>query len=154
MVNQHCNPHAHAELYDSIALLAPPWGSAVDFGGAKIRARIALSLGAVPPNPGLNSACNLYADGGFDDSITHMAPPWGSAVDFGGRGICARIALSLGAVRQNRGLNSALNLHADAGFVDSITPLAPQFGLQFTSGDQRFAPESRFRSELSARTVD
>ena len=72
-------------------------GSAVHSGGQKIRARIALSLGAVPPNPGVNLACKMHADDEFDDSITHLAPPWGSAVDFGGAKIRARIALSFGA---------------------------------------------------------
>ena len=90
-LNSACDFHADVEFDDRIPLLAPPWGSAVHFGGPKIRARIALSLGAVPPNPGVNLACNLLADAGFDDSITHMAPPWGSAVDFGGHKIRARI---------------------------------------------------------------
>ena len=113
MVNLHSNHHAHAEFNDSITLLAPQWGSAVHFGGPKIRARIALSLGAVRPNTGVNSACNLHANAEFVDSITLLAPHWGSAVQFGGAKTCARIALSLGAVRPNTEVNSACNLHAD-----------------------------------------
>ena len=128
-MNLACNLHADAEFDDSITHLAPPWGSAVDLGGAKIRARIALSLTAGRSNPRLNLACNLHADAEFDDSITHLAPPWGSVVDFGGAKIRARIALSLGAVRSNPRVNSARNLHADAEFDDSITHLAPPMGV-------------------------
>ena len=84
-------------------------GPAVHFGGPKIRARTALSLVAVRPNGRLNSACNLHADGGFVDSVTLLAPQWESAIEFGGAKFHARIALSLGAVRQNRGVNSACN---------------------------------------------
>ena len=78
-----------------------PWASAIEFGRAKIRARIALSLGAVRQNRGVNSACNYATDAEFVDSITLLAPQWGSAVDFGGAKIRARIALSFGAVRPN-----------------------------------------------------
>ena len=102
MLNLHRNHHAHAEFNDSITLLAPQWGSAVHFGGTKIRARIALSLGAVRPNARPNSACNQHADVEFVDSITLLAPQWGSAVHFGGPKIRARIALSLGASFQTR----------------------------------------------------
>merc|ERR1711965_16405 len=108
--------------------MAPQWGSAVDFGGAKIRDRIALSLGAVRQNRGVNSACKYVTDAEFVDSITLLAPQWWSAVDFGGAKIRARIALSLGAVRQNRGVISACNYFTDAEFVDSITLLVPQWG--------------------------
>ena len=101
-LNSACNLHADAEFVDSITLLAPQWGSAVHFGGPKIRARIALSLGAVRSNTGLNSACNLHADAGFVDSITLLAPQWGSAVHFGGPESRLRIALSLGASAQTR----------------------------------------------------
>ena len=90
------------------------------------------------PNTGVNSACNLHADVEFVDSITLLAPPWGSAVHFGGPKIRVRIALSLGAVRPNTGGNSACNLHAYVEFVDGITLLAPPWGVcspQFTSGD-------------------
>ena len=69
MLNLHCNHHAHAEFDDSITLLAPPWGSAVHFGGAKIRARIALSLKAVRQNSRLNLHCDHHAHADFDDSI-------------------------------------------------------------------------------------
>ena len=86
---------ADAESVDGITLLAPQWGSAVDFGGAKIRARIALSLGAVPPNSRVNLHCNHDAHAESDDSITLLALPWGSAVQFGGTKIRARIALPL-----------------------------------------------------------
>ena len=92
---------ADAEFVDSITLLAPPWGSAVHFGGAKIRARIALPFGAVRPKSMVNLHCNHHAHAEFDDSITLVPPPWGSAVDFGGAKIRAKIALSCGAVRQN-----------------------------------------------------
>ena len=125
-LNLHCNHHARADFDDCITLLAPQWGSAVHFGGAKIRARIALSLRAVRPNSRLNLHCNHHAHAEFDDSISLLAPPWGSAVHFGGAKIRARIALSYGAVPPNARLNSACNLHADAEFVDSITLLAPQ----------------------------
>ena len=110
----------------TIILLAAQWGSAVDFGGAKIRTRITSSLGAVRQNRGVNSACNYVTDAEFVDSIALLAPQWGSAVDFGGAKIRLRIALSLGAVRQNRRVNSAGNYVADAEFVDRITLLAPQ----------------------------
>ena len=98
-LNSACNLHADVEIDDCITHLAPPWGSAVDFGGAETRPRIALSLIAVRSNPRLNSACYLHADVEFDDSITHLAPPWGSAVHFGGPETRLRIALSLGAAR-------------------------------------------------------
>ena len=120
MLNLHCNHDAQAGFDDSITLLAPQWGSAVHFGGPKIRARIALSFGAVPPNARVNSACNLHADAEFVDSITLLAPPWGSAVHFGGAKIRARIALSFGAVRPYARSNSACNLHAHVEVVDSI----------------------------------
>ena len=121
--NSACN--YVVEVVDSITRLAPPWGSAVDFGGAKTRFRIAFSLGAVRQNRRLNSACNYVADAEFVDGITLLAPQWGSAIDFGGAKILLRIALSLGAVLQNRRLNSACNYVADAEFVDSIILLAP-----------------------------
>ena len=98
-------------------------------GDQKLVLKSRLSLGAVRQNPGVNLACNLFADAGFDDSITHMAPPWGSAVDFGGAGIRARIALSLGAVPPNPGLNLTCNLFADAGFDDGITHMASPMGV-------------------------
>ena len=71
--------HADAEFVDGIALLAPQWGSAVHFGGPKIRARIALSLGAVRPKSIVNLHDNPHADAEFVDCITHLAPPWASA---------------------------------------------------------------------------
>ena len=135
-VNLACNLLADAGFDGGIAHMAPPWASAVDFGGAKIRARIALSLGAVPPNPGLNLACHLFANAGFDDSITHMASPWGSAVDIGGRGIRARIALSLGAVCPNLCSHGRHWRGAEAEIVDNITVLAPQWGSAVDFGEQ------------------
>ena len=114
MLNLHSHHHARAEFYDSITLLAPPWGSVVHFGGAEIRARIALPFGAVHPQSMLNLHCNHHAHAEFDDSITLLAPPWGSAVHFGGAKIRARIALPFGAVRPNSMLNLHYNSHADA----------------------------------------
>ena len=43
-LNSACNYVTDVEFGLGITLLAPQWGSAVDFGGAKIRARFALSL--------------------------------------------------------------------------------------------------------------
>ena len=130
----------------------PHEGMQFTSGGTKIRARIALSLGVVPPKSMLNPHCNRHAHAEFDDSITLLAPPWGSAVHFGGAKIGARIAVSLGAV----GPKGMLNLHRDhdahAEFNDSMTILAPHGCLQFTWGEQRFAPESRSRSELSVQS--
>mgnify|MGYP006945553860 CR=1 FL=1 len=102
----------------------------------------------------MNSACNLLADGGFVDGITLLAPQWRSAVDFGGAKIRLRIALSLGAVRQNRRLNSACNYVADVEFVDSITLLAPQWGSVVDVGGAELVTESRSRSVLPVKTVD
>ena len=98
-VHLHCNHHAHAEFDDRITLLAPQWGSAVHFAGAQTRARIALSLRAVRSNSRVNLHCNHHAHAEFDDGISLLAPQWGSAADFGGAKIRARIALSLRAVR-------------------------------------------------------
>jgi len=96
----------------------------------------------------------LYADAGSDDSITHIPPPWGSAVGFGGRGIRASIALSLGVVPPNPGLNLASNLYADVGFDDGITHMGLPWGSAVDFGDAGFAPESRSRSELCLQTLD
>ena len=123
----------------------PHWGSAVHFGGAKIRARIALPFGAVRPKSMLNLHCNHHAHAEVDDGITLLAPPWGSAVHFGGATIRARIAISLRAVRPNLGLNWACNPYALAEFDDSITLLFPTWGYAVLSGGQTFAPKSRSR---------
>ena len=87
MQNLHCNRHADAEFVDRITLLAPPWVSAGDFGGAKIRAIIALSLGAVRPTSMLNLYCDRYADAEFVDCITLLALH---------RGACARWGWGVG----------------------------------------------------------
>ena len=151
-MNLHCNHYAHAESDDSITLLAPQWESAVDFGGAKMRARIVLSLGAVRPNRGVNPACNLHADAEFVDGITLLAPQWGSAVHFGGPKIRARTALSLRVVRPKSMLNLHRNHDAHAEFDDSnYHPSASPMCLQFISGAHRFAPESRSRLELLSK---
>ena len=71
--------------------------TAVYFAGPGSRPRSVLSLGVFLPNTGLNSACNLHADAEFVDSMTLLAPQWGSAVHFGGPNIRARIALQFGA---------------------------------------------------------
>ena len=92
----------------------PHWG--LQLGGPKIRARIALSLGAVPPKSMVNPHCNRHAHAEFDYSITHLAPPWGSVVHFGGPKIRARIALSLGAVLPKSMLNPHCNRHAHDEF--------------------------------------
>ena len=126
--NWASNSHADDEFDDSITHLAPPWGSVVHFGGPDTRVRIALPLGAVHRKSRLNLHSNHHAHAEFDDSITLLAPPWGSAVHFGGPETRARIALPLGAVRQK----SRLNLHCihdtHAEFEDSIALLAPQWG--------------------------
>ena len=44
---------------------------------------IALSFEVVRSNSGVNSVCKCVADAEFVDSITLLAPPWGSAVDLG-----------------------------------------------------------------------
>ena len=88
---------------------------------------------------------------GFVDSITLLAPHWESAVHFGGPDARARLALSFGAVRSNTVLKSACNLHADAGFDDNITFLAPQRGSAINFGGSR---QNRSRSELSVQTRD
>ena len=76
-LNSACSLHAGAELDDSMTHLGSPWGSAIDFGGAKIRSILVFSLGAVRSNCGMNSACNLHADAELDDGISHLAPPMG-----------------------------------------------------------------------------
>ena len=128
IVNVHCNHDAQVEFGDSITLLAPQWGSAVHFGGGKIRARIALPLGAVQQKSMLNLHRNHHAHAELDDGITLLVPQWGSAVHFGGAKIRARIALPLGAVRQKSMLKLHRNHHAYAELVDSIALLAPQWG--------------------------
>ena len=90
-----------------------PMRSAVEFGGAKICARIALSLTAVRPNSRVNLHCNHHAHAEFDD----------------GAKVRARIALSLRVVRPNSRVNLHCNHHAHAEFDDSITVLAPQTGV-------------------------
>ena len=100
-VNSACNLHADADFVDSITVLAPQCGSAVHFGGPKIRARIALPCGA-----GRSNTCDHRRrwrgiDAEIDDRITVLAPPWESAVHFGGPKIRARIALPCGAGRSN-----------------------------------------------------
>ena len=146
-------------------------------------------------NTGVNSACNLLADGGFVDGIIVLAPQWESADHFGGQRVVSeslsrlelllkhgnefglqsarrrwirrqyhtsgspmKVCSSLRGTRkssQNRslassfcsktGLNSVCNLLADAGFVDSNTFLAPQWGSVVHFG----GPESRFTIALS-----
>ena len=123
ILSLHRKQRSRAEFNDSIAFLAPQWGSAVDFGGAKIRARIVLSYGAVPPKSILVLHRKQHSHAEFHDSITLLAPQWGSAVHFGGPKIRARIALSHGAVCPNTGLNSACNVHAD-----DHTPGSPMGG--------------------------
>ena len=44
---------------------------------------IALSFGVGRLNSGVNSVCKCVADAEFVDSITLLAPQWGSAVDLG-----------------------------------------------------------------------
>ena len=129
----------------SITLLAPQWVSAVHFGGPESRLRIALSLGAVRPNTGVNLACNLHADNEFVDSITLLAPKGWSAVHFGGPTCRARLPHSLGAPPRRVRMNSACNLHADAEFVDSVTLLGPHWESAVHFG----GPEIRARIELS-----
>jgi len=71
---------------------------------------------------------------------------------FGGPKIRARIALPCGAVRPNTCDHRRRWRGIDADIDDSITLLAPQWGSAVHFGDQRFAPESRSRAELSAQT--
>ena len=89
----HSHTHSHSHSIGSITSLAPQWGSAVHFGGAKIRARIALPFGAVHSNTCSHKLCLSVAGAEFIDIITLLAPQWGSAVHFGGPEIRARIAL-------------------------------------------------------------
>ena len=91
----------NADIDNSITLLAPHWGSAVHFGGPKIRARIALPCGAVRSNTCDHRRRWRGIDAEIDDRITVLAPPWESAVHFGGPKIRARIALPCGAGRSN-----------------------------------------------------
>ena len=149
MLNLHDNPHADAEFVDSITHLAPPWGSAVHFGGPKIRAKIALSFRTVRPNSRLNLHCNHHAHAEFDDSITLLSPPWGSAVHFGGAKIRTRIALAPGPVPPKSMVNPHCNRHAHAEFDDSITHLAPPWGPSVHFG----GPETRARIALPLGAV-
>ena len=64
-----------------------------------------------------------------DESITLLAPPWGSALDFGGRGIRARIALPRGVVRPKSMLNLHLNQHTHAESDDSNTKNGCTYGV-------------------------
>ena len=123
-----------------MTVLAPPWESAVHFGGAKIRLRIALSLGAVGSNTCDHTPRKCIADDEFVDSITVLAPPWGSAIPFGSKDSLQNRALAW-SFRSNTGVNSACYLLADGGFVDSITVLAPQWMSAVHFG----GPESRLR---------
>ena len=126
-----------------------PHGGLQLTSGEQTRLRIALSYRAVRSNPRLNSACNLHADAEIDDSIRHLAPPWGSAVDFGGAETLPKIALSFGAVRSNLRVKSGCNLHANYARSRS-EPSA----LQLNSGEQRIAPESRSRTGCPFKSMN
>ena len=79
-------------------------------------------------------AHNPDTHAGFPDSITLLAPQWGSAVSPGRGNTRARIALSLGAVLSNTLVNWLSNPHTHAEFLDSIKGLAPQWGSAVTPG--------------------
>ena len=94
-----------------------------------------LSLGAVPQNPGVNFVGDLHAGDRIDDSITHLAPPWGSAVDFGGAKIRARIALSLGAAAAT-GVTARVAGVAATVATSAASPASPGSGSSSGTGSQ------------------
>ena len=92
--SKHCALRAYKTLAgsgidDSIILLTPPWGSAVEGGvnhGGPGFGMKSLSCTRNPckSTPGIqDAACQLLADAEIIDSITLPAPPWGSVVEGG-----------------------------------------------------------------------